>query len=248
MRSLALIGFVLAATASSAHAASINTNDPGVYAAFAAGATVQTFESVAGLTPLGLASYTNALNSSTAVPSGSQLGGQIPGLHFHSGGASFNNPVGNPGTPTALLALQGGIAGDARSASNVVGPLEINTANLDLDQFIEIIFTGGLQDRVGVWLNPSLGPVTFSAFDSMGIQLEFVTGTAGNFVGIDRLANEIKFVSIVDGAGGFTIDDLTYGQTGATSAVAEPGSVALLLTGLLAAVGLRSRRKRDSMS
>jgi hypothetical protein len=64
---------------------------------------------------------------------------------------------------------------------------------------------------VGVWLSPSLGDVTFSAFDSTGMQLETVTGTAGNFVGIDRAANEIRFVSIVSQGTGFTLDDLTYG-------------------------------------
>ena len=98
---------------------------------------------------------------------------------------------------------------------------------------------------MGIWLNPGLGNVTFSAFDSDGMQLETVTGTAGNFVGIDRAANEIRHVSIVTQGGGFTGDDLTYGRTGTTSTVAEPASLALLLTGLLAAAGFRSRRKPD---
>ena len=53
MRRFALIGLVLVATASSAHAVTINTNDTAVYDAFAVGATVQTFEST-GLTPLPL--------------------------------------------------------------------------------------------------------------------------------------------------------------------------------------------------
>ena len=87
MRRFALIGLVLVATASSAHAATINTNDPGVVAAFAAGATVQTFEST-GLTPLALSSYTNAANSSTAVLATARLSGQIAGLVFNSGGGS----------------------------------------------------------------------------------------------------------------------------------------------------------------
>jgi hypothetical protein len=97
MKRLALIAAVLAATASAAHATPINTNSSTAYNLFAVGATVQTFESVGGLTPLPLSSYANALNSSTAVPASAQLGGQITGLHFHSGGASFNNPVGKPG-------------------------------------------------------------------------------------------------------------------------------------------------------
>ncbi len=113
------------ALASASMATPINTNDITVYNTFATGATLQNFENIAGMTPLPLDSYDNALNSSTAVPAAAQLGLDIPGLLFHSGGGSFNNPTGNPGTPTALLEL-GLIVDDAHSASNVVGSLEIN--------------------------------------------------------------------------------------------------------------------------
>ena len=177
----------------------------------------------------------NALNSSTAVPLSAQLGGQIAGLHFHSGGAAFSNPSANPGTPTAFLQLQGLIAGNAHSGSNVVGSLEINTQQLDLDNFVEVIFTTTLQNRAGVWLNPALGSALFTAFDATGASLESVTGSAGNFVAVTRATNDIKFVSIVGGLSGFTIDDLTYGLVdSAPREVPEPG-LALLL-GL--AVGL----------
>ena len=162
-KSLVLAGAAALATvaAPAAFAEFINTNDITVYNTFAAGATVQTFESVGGLTPLGISSYAN-----TNVPNGAQLGGQITGLHFHSGGASFNNPAANPGTPAALLQLQGGISGNAHSGTNVVGSLAINTTTLDLTQFVEIIFTDTLMNRAGVWLNPALGNVTFIANDA----------------------------------------------------------------------------------
>lgn len=219
----------------------INTNDVNVYNTFATGATLQNFENIAGMTPLPLDSYDNALNSSTAVPAAAQLGLDIPGLLFHSGGGSFNDPTGNPGTPTALLDL-GLIVDDAHSASNVVGSLEINTENLDLDQFIEIDFINALQARVGLWLNPSLGNVTMTAFDSGGNSLESVSGTAGNFVGFERSAADIKFVSIVNNNNaGFTVDDLTYGGARTTTPVSEPGSLALLGLSLLALALLRRR-------
>jgi PEP-CTERM motif len=232
---LALAGTSLATT--------INTNDNTVYNTFATGATLQNFESISGMTPLALDSYGNALNSSTAVPAAAQLGLDIPGLLFHSGGGSFNNPTGNPGTPTALLAL-GLIVDDAHSASNVVGSLEINTENLDLDQFIEIVFINTLQARVGVWLNPSLGNVTMTAFDSSGSSLEQVSGTAGNFVGFERSAADIKFVSIVNTAGGFTIDDLTYAGARTTTTVSEPGSLALLGLSVLGLAQARRSKRR----
>lgn len=238
-----VVGAVLTLTTSTVvGAAPINTNDINVYNLFATGATIQDFESIGGVTPLGLNSYANALNSTTAVPAGAQLSLDIAGLLFHSGGGSFNNPTGNPGTPTAVLELSGGIAGDAHSASNVVGSLEINTENLDLDNFIEIVFIDALQSRVGAWLNPSLGNVLLTAFDSTGTPLESTPGTAGNFVGVDRPAADVKFISIVGGASAFTVDDLTYAGTAASSEVPEPGTLTCLALGLLGLI--RQRRSR----
>jgi len=222
---------LLVSTAPAALALTINTNDINVYNTFASGATVQNFESVSGMTPLSLSSYANALNSSTTVGSDAQLSLDIGGLLFHSGGGSFNDPVGNPGTPTVLLQLTDAIAGDAHSPSNVVGSLEINTELLDLDNFIEIVFINDLQSRVGVWLNPSLGDVTLTAFDSSGGTLESTTGTAGNFVAIQRATADIRFISIVGGSSGFTVDDLTYAGV-TTAPVPEPSSFLLFLFGL----------------
>jgi hypothetical protein len=227
-------------------AAVINTNDPGVIAAFATGATVEDFEGISGMTPLALNDYTNATNSSTAVPAGAQLSDDIPGLFFHSGGASFNDPLGNPGTPAALLQLGGGIAGDAHSATNVIGSLEINTTTLDIDNFVEIIFLGGNVNRAGLWLNPSRGNVLVTAFDSTGGSLENVTGTAGNFVGIQRATNDIRFISLVSlSANGFTADDVTYGRTGGGTGggtVPLPATL-LLVLGALGALWMGRRAR-----
>ena len=86
--------------------------------------------------------------------------------------------------------------------------------------------------------SPDLGK-KFSAFDSTGNQLETVTGTAGNFVAIQRATADIKFVSIVGGATGFTIDDLTYAGVTTTPTVPEPGSLSLLALGFFALIVFR---------
>jgi len=46
------------------------------YIAFTTGATVQNFEGVSGLTPLGITAYTDG----APVPATAQMHGQIPGL------------------------------------------------------------------------------------------------------------------------------------------------------------------------
>jgi hypothetical protein len=242
-RSVMIVGLLLTASAV-AVAAPINTNDINVYNTFATGATVQNFESIGGMTPLDLSSYANATDSSTAVPAAAQLSLDIDGLLFHSGGGSFNDPTGagKQGTPTALLSLSDGIATDAHSASNVVGSLQINEELLDIDNFIEIVFINSLQSRVGAWLNPSLGDVLFTAFDSTGTQLEQFNGTAGNFVGVDRANADVRFISIISLSGkGFTVDDLTYAGSNVSSEVPEPGTMAMVGLGL---VGLIRQRRR----
>jgi len=241
LRRFSMVVAILAATCPHALGEFINTNDITVYNAFALGATVEDFESVGTLTPLALTSYANATNSSTAVPAGAQLSTQLTGSLFHSGGGSFNNPVGNPGTPTALLQLQGGISGDAHSGGNVVGSLEINSNLLDLDRFVEIGFTDGTRvNRIGVWVNPSLGPVLFTAFDENLTSLESGIGSPGNFVGVLLPTDTIRSVSIIaTAAPGFTIDDLTYGTA---AVIPEPTSWVLMLigTGLVAVCRRRS--------
>ncbi len=238
------------AVAAPAHALVINTNDAAAYTDFASGATLQNFETTGSLVPFALDDYADGLDNSTAIPLAAQVSNQFTGLHFHSGGGSFNDPVGNPGTHAALLNLTGGLAGDAQSASNVIGALDLTSDDQDilkLDAFVEIIFTESMQGRVGFWLNPALGNVVFSAFDVDGGLLENVVGNAGNFVGISRDTNDIRFVSIVSqGRGvGFTIDDLTYGRgDNDNNTVPEPSTLSLIgLAGFAAWAGRRRREK-----
>jgi len=254
MRNLvALVAVIIAFAGSDAFAVTINTNNVASadYIAFNSGATVQNFESVSGLTPLNITAYTNG----TPVPAGAQMHGQIPSLFFHSGGANPNNTAANPGTPVALLSLGGGIAGNAHSGTNVVAPLQIMTdptspavLGLAAGNFLEIIFSSPV-NRAGVWLNPALGNVTFTALDASlsGITGGSTTGNAGNFVGASFPTNSIKIISIIaNQASGFTIDDLTFGTAGGTpTAVPEPSTLLLLGPIVLAFVLLQRRAMRS---
>ena len=246
---IVLVAIVFALPWSNALAVTINTSNvtSADYIAFTTGATVQNFESVPGLTPLSITAYTNG----SPVPSSAQMHGQIPSLFFHSGGANPNNTAANPGTPVALLALAGGIAGNAHSATNVVAPLQIMTdptspavLGLAAGNFLEIIFPTPV-NRAGVWLNPALGNVTFNALDASlsGIAGGSATGNAGNFVGVSLPTDSIKVVSIIaTQASGFTIDDLTYGTAGGSSTVVPEPSTLLLLGPIILAFALLRRR------
>lgn len=232
---IAVFAIVLACVSSEALAVTINTNNVANpdYVALTTGATVQNFESVSGLTPLSITAYTNG----TPVPPTAQMHGQIPSLFFHSGGANPNNTAANPGTPVALVTLAGGIAGNAHSGTNVVVPQQIMTdptspavLGLAAGNFLEIIFSTPV-NRAGVWLNPALGNVTFTALDASlsAISGGATTGNAGNFVGVSLPTNSIKIVSIIaNQASGFTIDDLTYGTAGGSTAVPEPSTLLML--------------------
>jgi hypothetical protein len=229
---------ILASVASSggAIAAPIITTDLNVVAAFQSGATVQSFDGIPGRTPLPITAYTDGLT----IPAGALLYDELTGVRFTVGGS--------PGDSRAvLLTLGGGIAGDATSPPTVLGPATMEdqgTQQTDFQNaFMELIFDTNV-NRVGFWLNPSLGNVFLAAFDAFaGNQLETIANApAGSFVGFQRGANDIGAISIVPLGSGFTIDDLTYGTTQAPPPppVPEPGTLALLAC---AALGVLARRR-----
>ena len=210
-------------------------------AAFQTGATVVNFESIAGRTPQTITSYT----SGNAVSSAAFIFNQIPGVQFSVGGAVGTNEP-------ALYQLSGGIAGDAKSPTTVLGPVDFDfTTKFNSGALIEIFFPTKVS-RVGFWLNPSLGNVEIIAADTnfafSGLSentLEVGNPvTAGNFVGIQRPTADIGgFKIIALGSSGFTIDDFTFGG-GTVSAVPEPGTLVLLGCGLLAMSILKRREPK----
>lgn len=209
-------------------AAVIDTTNAATVAAFQAGATVVNFESVAGRTPQTITSYTQG----DAVSANSLIFDHIPGVQFSVGGTpGINSP--------ALFTLSGGIAGDAHSPSTVLAPVDMQdgTTKFGPGVFIEVFFPTKVS-KVGFRVNPSLGNLFIIALNTnfafsgeVETNLESGNVTAGNFVGIERASAEIGGFKIFGlGDAGFSIDDLTFG--GATSAIPEPGTLALLAGGL----------------
>ena len=230
------------AVAGTAEAAITDTNNAAAVTAFQAGATVNNFESVSGRTAQGITSYT----SGVAVSPTAFVFDQIPGVQFSVGGMVGTNEP-------ALYSLGGGIAGDAKSPTTVLGPVDFDfTTKFNSQAMIEIFFPTKVS-KVGFWLNPSLGNVQIIAADtnfafSHLTETTLESGpaggvTAGNFVGISRPTADIGgFKIIALGATGFTIDDFTYGG-GTTTTAPEPGTLALVVGGVVA-LALRRRTRR----
>lgn len=216
----------------------VDTNDSGQVSAFQSGATVVNFESISGRTPQAITSYTVG----DPVSATSFIFDQISGVQFSVGGAVGTNEP-------ALYTLSGGIAGDAKSPTTVLGSVDFDfKTRFDSSALIEIFFPTKVS-KVGFWLNPSLGNVLLIAADTnfafshvTETTLETGNGTAGNFVGIERPTADIGgFKIIALDATGFTIDDFTFGGGGTTS-IPEPATLLLFGTGLLL-LSLRSKRR-----
>ena len=229
---------------SRAHATIINTNNAAAISAFQTGATIETFDS--GLTGLVITSYVPV-----NVPAGSQFSSRnindpnVP--FFHSGGGSFNNPPSNLGTPVGVFNPEGGIANEVSSQNNVIGPLEINTTNaFGGGAFMEVRFVTPVS-RFGFQLTH--GSVNVFLGDTNNLTPATgdtsVSGTIGNFIGVDRGSGDIGRISIfsTNPNDTFTLDNLTFASatTPPTTSVPE-GASALNL--VLAGAFLWLARKR----
>jgi len=227
-----------------ANAVSITTTDPGVVAAFQAGATVENFDNLAALT---ITSYA----AGQTVPAADQFSSRnlisFTSPFYNSGGATFTNPVSNPGTPIGIFAPSGGIAGDVKSGTNVAGPLATGSDQAFNNGFMEVIFPTDVQ-KVGFWITHATTPITLMTKDANNMNLmtgDFqVTGSGMQFIGIERLSADIRGITI-GFTESFTIDDFTFSALVApppTGGVPETASTALLLG--LALLGLIASRHR----
>ena len=202
------------------------SNNAAAVAAFQAGATIQTFEGIPGVTAF------NNQTPGTVVPAAALLKNQIAGLTF------FSNFMGGP----AVLNLTGfANLSDAKSPPNVVGGAEpgLDAGVICFTCFIEVTFASPVS-KVGAWNDPTGGNVQLLATDlGGGTTFDMATGGQGNFIGVSLATNVIQralflFVS-PQSVNGFTLDDLTYARTdGVGSTVPEPASLLLFATGVAA--------------
>ena len=238
----ATVGAAVLAPTSPGRAEIINTTDANAVAAFQEGAEIESFDS-APLVGQSVSSYDGNQQCAAASQFSSRDGATFP--TFHSGGASPNDPVGNPGTPICIAAPSGGIAGDVVSGANVAAPLVINTdvlwTGVDGVAFMEVIFPEEA-DRVGFWIPH--GSVTLTLRDRTGSNLATgdvdVTGEEGSFIGIARDSADIAVAAMVaaGGATAFTIDDFT-----SVVPAPEPAAPLALAAGALV-LGLAGRRRQ----
>ncbi len=230
----ALIAAVVTVHASASFALVIVTTDPAQAAAFQSGATIENFDNLPALT---ITSYA----AGQTVPAANQFSSRnvvtFTDPFFNSGGASFNDPIGNPGTRIGIFDPDGQIAADVRSPSNVAGPLATGTDLAFGNGFMEVIFPADMR-RVGLWVTH--GTFTMFLKDSNNSNLttgDFqVTGNKGQFIGIERDTADVRGITM-GFPEAFTIDDFTY----ATTPIPEPASLSMAALGLGV---LLSRRRR----
>jgi hypothetical protein len=232
---LSCVAAILAASA--AQATIVKTTNQSQVNNFSQGMNVEAFDT--GVTGTALSSYADGQLILEASRFSSR--GSATNPTFHSGGASPNDPIGNPGSPIGIITPTGAISGDVESGENVAAPLVIATDEPWNGAFMEVIFFPGNVERVGFWVTH--GPVRLDLRDRFGSNLTTgdvtVTGETGEFIGISRGGtSDISVVALTaqgkDGA--FTIDDFTYPDT-----VPEPA--AALLLGIGAGI-LGARRVR----
>jgi hypothetical protein len=205
-------------------------------AQFQAGATVENFDDLPALT---ITSY----DPGQTVPATNQFSSRnlaaFTSPFFNSGGASFNDPVANPGTPIGIFDPDGVIAGEVQSPNNVAGPLTVGTNEAFTNGFMEVIFPADVI-RVGFWVTHGSN-IQLILKDSNNTNLStgdfLVTGNAGQFIGIQRDTADVRGVTI--GFGASTIDGFTYSST---AMIPEPSSLLLIAMGLMALVGWRRVR------
>jgi hypothetical protein len=201
------------------------TSDPGEVALFQAGATVESFDDLAALT---ITSY----DDGQTVPPENQFSSRdlavFTSPFFNSGGATFTDPVSNPGTAIGIFDPDGDIAGEVQSPDNVAGPLAVGTDQAFDNGFMEVIFPADVM-RVGFWVTHGTD-IQLILKDANNSNLATgdvtVTGSTGQFIGIQRDTPDVRGVTI--GFDAFTIDDFTYAST----PIPEPSSVLLIAMGI----------------
>jgi hypothetical protein len=220
----------------------VTTSDAAI-TAFQSGATVYDLE---GLPAVGVDALDATLEG--LIPLAGSTIYKIGGGHFHSGGASFNNLVGNPGAPSVVGELDPTIrAGNVRSGSHVLLPTHAidagdpSTATLCADGacFFEIEFVSPIA-KFGGWIGG--GNATVFVKDRIKLadgtddttQLEFFNVKAGEFFGVTSALTNIDSITIfANGSPTFLLDDITIGGSGnGGGTVPLPGSLALLSIGI----------------
>jgi hypothetical protein len=219
----ALVAALALGFATAAQAGTLTTTTLSDITAFESGAFVETFDTVPGLA---ISSYPTAGNPGPTVPAADQQTALTPSgasqpTFFNSGGATFTDPVGNPGTPIGIFTPSGGIAGDVLSGHNVAGGLIGMTSTAFTDgnatAFMEVIFPTDMS-KVGLYV--AHGQVLLILKNDGNNNLStgdfMITGTAGQYIGLTRTSPDVKGVTMIF-TGVTTIDDFTFGNGSSTS-------------------------------
>ena len=235
------------------HYQAFSGSDPAAFAQFLTGATLVDFESVSGVTPLAVTSYTG---SPTAPANLIDPTNAINGAFFSAGGQTPGKPE-NGGAPAVLLDVSS--LNGAHSGNNVLGPTAQGDPDspLDFNGFFSVNFPLAQPiSRFGWWTNPQGGAVAFpphiNTFDASGNLVDLSTGIAftanpGDFVAFAFDKSVINEVELFQG-GPMTMDDFTYARDNtlpfSATTVPEPASWFLLLSAGASVAIVVAARKR----
>jgi hypothetical protein len=179
--------------------------------------------------------------------------GDIEGLTF-TGTTLIGTDFSNLGGPTTVYAINTSTAAPTAITSFSQGPVRamalVDTNNVDVasdspvsQSLVQVDLTTGTNTVLGQL--PSMGAALIAAMNF---------GTDGNLYALDPLGNEFIIASngagtLVGNTGGQDWLDLTMASSTSTSTVAEPDSMALLLTAGLGLFSIRAwHRSRDARS
>lgn len=173
----------------------------------------------------------------------------VPGVTASAGGVT--SVVFGPSVHDSVDADDGAIDGSGLNGDSFFS----GNGSAGITFTFDASVLGSLPTHAGIVWTDGTNNIVFEAFDAANVSLGTLTGTHadGSFngeTGEDRFygminAGGISAIRILNQSGGIEVDHLQYGNAAQRAQVIpEPGTLALLASGLLPLAGMVARRRK----